>query len=152
VCGISNNKKGFSLIELVIVIVVMAILAAIAIPVVTHTVNIAVLSATQSNAETLNEQLMLAKADVDTGNTNTYGTDVTDGSLTIGDVVKKQAITDACKTYVYQGNEIAPVWNSATSSVEVMYTASNKNVETGVTITSPIRITENSTTLISSLS
>lgn len=95
---------------------------------------------------------MLAKADVDTGNTETYGTAATDGSLTIGDVVKKQSITDACRTYIYQGNEIAPVWNSDTGSVEVMYTASKKNVETGATITNFIWIRENSTTLITNLS
>ena len=49
-----KNKKGFTLVELVIVIAILAILAAIAIPVITTTMNSAKLSRMESECSTVN--------------------------------------------------------------------------------------------------
>ncbi len=56
-----RNKKGFTMIELIIVIAILAILAAIAIPVINTTVNSAKLSSMESDTQTLD---MLLKAAV----------------------------------------------------------------------------------------
>lgn len=143
-----TSKRGFTLIELVVVIAVLAVLAAIAIPVISHTVESATLSAAQLNADTLESQLRLAKADVDTGNDETYGAVVSNKRLTVGEVVKMQSLSEACEARVYQGREIVPVWDQDTGCVELMYTDDRKNVETGVEIINFIRITEDSRTLV----
>ncbi len=149
---LSYSKKGFTLIELVIVIALLAVLTAIAIPVVTHTINMATRDTAIANADVLDEQLMLAKADVDTGNEETFGAKAGDATLTIGDVVKHQAISEACNSHTYNGKELVPVWNFDTKDVEVMCMADNTNIETGATITNFTRITETSLTLVVNLS
>ncbi len=58
-----QNKKGFTLVELVIVIAILAILAAIAIPVIRSTVRSAKLSAMESDCSTIN---MLVKEAINT--------------------------------------------------------------------------------------
>lgn len=59
----SRSKKAFTLIELVIVISILAILASIAIPVITSTINASKLSAMESNSATIE---MLIKEAVNT--------------------------------------------------------------------------------------
>lgn len=50
-----QSKKGFTLVELVVVIAILAILAAVAIPMVTGIINSATTSAKESDASTLNQ-------------------------------------------------------------------------------------------------
>lgn len=50
-----QSKKGFTLVELVVVIAILAILAAVAIPMVTGIINSATTSAKESDAATLNQ-------------------------------------------------------------------------------------------------
>lgn len=146
------NKRGFTLIELMIVIAVFSILAMIVIPVVSHTVNVSILNVALSNARTIENQLKLAKADVQTGNEETFGISARDGTLTVGEVIEKQTISDACATSTYYGRELLSVWNQDTNSVELMYTDDNTNVETGVVITNFQNITDTSTFCIVNLS
>ena len=58
-----NSKKGFTLVELVIVIAILAVLAGISIPVITTIVNSSKLSVMQSDAATMN---MVVKEAVNT--------------------------------------------------------------------------------------
>jgi prepilin-type N-terminal cleavage/methylation domain-containing protein len=146
-----KSKKGFTLVELIVVIAVLAVLAAIAIPVVSQLINTAVLNSATSDARTLEEDLKLAKAYVETANKETYGGSAADGSLTIGDVIKKRGIIDACKARNYYSREFVPVWNQDTSSVELMYSDDNTNVQTGAVITDFENITEASTVRIGDL-
>jgi prepilin-type N-terminal cleavage/methylation domain-containing protein len=140
-----KSKKGFTLVELVVVIAILAILAVIAIPVVSQTVNSAVLNTAVADAKTLEDNLMLAKADVQIRNQETYGASAANGTLTIGEVVQKQGISKACETRRYYNRDVMLVWNQDTSSVELMYADDKKNVETGVTITNYVELTESST-------
>lgn len=148
-----KSKGGFTLIELVVTMAVIAVLVAIAIPVVSHTVDGAVLSAASTDSQTLEYHLRLAKADVDTNNDDTYGSDlITSATFSVGDVISFHSFEDICKPRVYNGREFVPVWNFASRGVELMYTDDSTNVETGVLITNYIIISENCTTLVVNLS
>ena len=58
-----NNKKGFTLVELVIVVAVMAILVAVAIPTVGAITTKARNATNESNAQTIESMIKLAEAD-----------------------------------------------------------------------------------------
>lgn len=60
-----NNKKGFTLVELVIVVAVMAVLVAVAIPTVSSIVGSAKDSTNDSNARTIESMIKLAEAEAD---------------------------------------------------------------------------------------
>lgn len=62
-----QNKKGFTLVELVIVIAVLAILAAIAIPTVTNVINSANANVDASNAQTIELALKSSYAEATAG-------------------------------------------------------------------------------------
>lgn len=61
-----NNKKGFTLVELVIVVAVMAILVAVAIPTVSYVTSQASDAVTKSNCQTIESLVKLAEADAKT--------------------------------------------------------------------------------------
>lgn len=60
-----NNKKGFTLVELVIVVAVMAVLVAVAIPTVSSIINSAETSVAESNAKTIESMIKLEQAEAD---------------------------------------------------------------------------------------
>jgi prepilin-type N-terminal cleavage/methylation domain-containing protein len=146
-----KSKRGFTLVELVVVIAVLAILAAIAIPVVSRIINTAVLNTAKSDARTLEEHMVLAMADIQVRNRSTYGESAADGTLTIGEVVTEQAISEACEPSLYNNREVIPVWDQTTSSVELMYVDDSTNVETGIVITSFVKLEATSTEKVSTL-
>lgn len=67
IAAAKRNKKGFTLVELVIVIAVLAILAAIAVPNVTNIVNQANENTDKSNAQTIELALKSAYAEAVAG-------------------------------------------------------------------------------------
>ena len=73
-----NNKKGFTLVELVIVVAVMAVLVAVAIPTVSSIVGTAEDAVTKSNARTIESMIKLYMAD----NEATVSADNIDKALT----------------------------------------------------------------------
>ena len=60
-----NNKKGFTLVELVIVVAVMAVLVAVAIPTIGSITGKAKDAVAESNARTIESIVKLAEADAD---------------------------------------------------------------------------------------
>lgn len=58
-----NNKKGFTLVELVIVVAVMAILVAVAIPTVASITGKATAAVNESNAQTIESMIKLEMAE-----------------------------------------------------------------------------------------
>ena len=59
----NNNKKGFTLVELVIVVAVMAVLVAVAIPTVSSITTSAKNAVTDSNCRTIESVIKLAEAE-----------------------------------------------------------------------------------------
>ncbi|MEE1219623.1 MAG: prepilin-type N-terminal cleavage/methylation domain-containing protein [Ruminococcus sp.] len=115
---VKNNKKGFTLVELVVVIAILAILAAIAIPVVTSVINSASKSTAASNASTIELAIKEAKADIVARNTETFGDTVfTPADMTIAVVAEKKAIMDAFTTKNYNNVDYTPFWNNETGKV-----------------------------------
>ena len=122
-----QNKKGFTLVELVVVIAILAILAAIAIPVVTSVINSASKSSAASNASTIELAIKEAKADIIAKNTETYGSDInTPANMTVKVVATKKAITDAFGVKNYNNVDYYPAWDNNTGKVVFITNDSNK--------------------------
>lgn len=81
-----NNKKGFTLVELVIVVAVMAVLVAVAIPTVSSIVGTAEDAVDNSNAKTIESLIKLeeAKMSNEAGTTATVGASNIDDAITEG--------------------------------------------------------------------
>lgn len=84
-----KNKKGFTLVELVIVIAVLGIIAAIAIPTVTHVVNNANTSADESNAQAMELALKTYWSEIEANQI----TSPTADTATVSDALKAQGIS-----------------------------------------------------------
>lgn len=82
-----TNKKGFTLVELVMVVALIAILAAIAVPTVTNVVTTANKNVDRSNAQTIELTLKTADAEIKSG----VRTDLTSDSLVV-DVLAKYGV------------------------------------------------------------
>lgn len=143
-----NSKSGFTLTEVIVVIVILAILTAVAIPVISNTINSATLSTARLNADTIDKDLKLAKAYIDVGDDSYYGESVATRTLTVRGVVEKRALQQACKSLTYNGREIVFVWSKAVGSIRIMYADDCTDLETGLVLNNYEIINENNTTLI----
>ena len=81
-----RNKKGFTLMELLIVVAIIAILAAIAIPTFSSSLQKAKDAADQANARSLYAAVAMDYMTADTDNPFAPPTAVTDGAVTYNDV------------------------------------------------------------------
>lgn len=139
---LQNSKKGFTLVELVVVIAILAILAAIAIPVVNSIIN----TATKNGAESDGQSIELAikeaqsyiasgsteiydgakKVDVDAKYTTTGGADIASGQITLANaktdhanlnvamVAAAKQICNGFESVSYYGKDYFPYWNKTT--------------------------------------
>lgn len=126
--SVKTNKKGFTLVELVVVIAILAILAAIAIPVVNSIINTASKNGALSNAQTIELAVKEAQADIAAKNTEVYdgttskqtaaGGSITlpsaktsHSTMTIFHVAVAKGIEDAFDRVTYNGNDYYPYWD-----------------------------------------
>ena len=108
-----NSKKGFTLVELVVVIAILAILAAIAIPVVNSIINTAARNSAISNADSIELQIKNCQADIAARNTERYPNAVTaPNTISVDDVATKTGIKTAFQTVTYNNQQYIPVWDA----------------------------------------
>ncbi len=109
-----NSKKGFTLVELVVVIAILAILAAIAIPVVNSIINTAARNSALSNADSIELQIKNCQADIAARNTERYSNAVTaPNTISVKDVADVTGTTTAFQTVTYNNEQYYPVWDTA---------------------------------------
>ncbi len=114
---IKNNKKGFTLVELVVVIAILAILAAIAIPVVASTIKSSQVSSAKSNAQTIELAIKEAQAAIASGDNSVFP-DASTGTITLADVANDKQLAAAMdETYTVDGATYTCVWNNSDSKV-----------------------------------
>lgn len=136
---LQNSKKGFTLVELVVVIAILAILAAIAIPVVNSIINTATKNGAESNAQSIELAVKEAQSYIASGSTEVYdgnktiavdskfaGPNISNGSITLanaktnhGDididmVAASKQICNGFESVSYYGKDYSPYWNKTT--------------------------------------
>lgn len=92
-----TNKKGFTLVELVMVVALIAILAAIAVPTVTNVIDTANKNVDASNATTVELALKTADAELQaktwTTGKHSDGTSITSDTLLVSEALKHEGIS-----------------------------------------------------------
>jgi prepilin-type N-terminal cleavage/methylation domain len=89
-----TNKKGFTLVELVIVIAILAILAAIAIPTVSNVISTANKNVDAANAQTVELALKSAHAEATAKILEIDGSSVSADALTVEQALKYEGISE----------------------------------------------------------
>ena len=132
-----NNKKGFTLVELVIVIAVMAALVAVAIPTVGAITGSANTAVEKSNARTIESMIKLAEAEASKNS---------DGVITVSEKQVADALAeaklgiDAGKVYNYNIDTGVVASGSATAAKNlyvITFKADSVEVKGDETVTTP---------------
>ena len=129
-----NSKKGFTLVELVIVIAILAILAAIAIPVVNSIINTASKNAALSNADSIELAIKECQAHIVSRNSEVYpeATSSTDRSkIDVAMVAEKKGIKEAFEVVTYNGVDYLPYWDSVSDACVFLDEATGNDITTG---------------------
>lgn len=148
---VKNSKKGFTLVELVCVIAILSVLATVAIPVVQSTMDTSSLRTALADAQTIENCIKHAKADIQSKTIYTYGTKAIGGNISIADVINARSIHNACRSHIFRNQQIVPVWDNNTGEVVLVYASDNVNVESNETVTDYVPITSTEDTLIINL-
>lgn len=125
----TQNKKGFTLVELVVTIAILAILAGIAIPVIAYQLDSSKRSKALTYAHTIEYAIKEAQAAQVAGDSTIYP-NVNTKLITISEVVTRKGIKDAFTPINYKGVEYTPCW----SDDKVYYSNGLKTIE-GETLT-----------------
>lgn len=152
---LQNSKKGFTLVELVVVIAILAILAAIAIPVVNSIINTAAKNGAMSNAQSIELAVKECQSYIASGNNEVYkknGSVKLDGSkfttpnvtihdaktehaqIVIQEVAAVKGIAEGFGKVSYNGADYEPYWNKDSQKC-VFVNASTKKDLDGNTVT-----------------
>lgn len=154
---LQNSKKGFTLVELVVVIAILAILAAIAIPVVNSIINTAAKNGAMSNAQSIELAVKECQSYIASGNNEVYKKNKTvtldstkfatpnvtihdakteHAQIVIQEVAAVKGIADGFGKVSYNGSDYEPYWNKASQKcVFVTGTGANAKDLDGNTVT-----------------
>lgn len=126
---VKNSKKGFTLVELVVVIAILAILAAIAIPVVSTIINTSSKNAALTDAQTLELAIKEAQADMTAKNPDTYGSAAVNRTITLQNVADQKAIASCFEHKTVSNADYTPYWDKSDAKVYFINSTTNKDVE-----------------------
>lgn len=111
--GRTNKKSGFTLVELVIVIALLAILAAIAIPVITSTINSGKMSVMESDCQTADLLIKTALTELDNEVfPTTYNGTTVNPDTTVEDIFIENSIDDFEFSRTIAGTTYYMVWEN----------------------------------------
>lgn len=133
----NKSKKGFTLVELVVVIAILATVAAIAIPIVTYELHTSKKNAAVANARTIEYAIKEAKAAQSVGDTTLY-TNIKTTPVKISDVASKKGIKDTFKPVDYLGTTYTPAWSDGK-----VYFVNGTSTIDGLTLTTKTDLTAN---------
>lgn len=123
-----NNKKGFTLVELVIVVAVMAVLVAVAIPTVKSIVGTATDATYKTNCRTIESVLKLKEAELaNAGNTDALSTGEVEAAVEDG----KLGITEG--SFYYDTNSGIVDGTSASGKIKITFGANGDATVSTVT-------------------
>ncbi len=106
-----QSKRGFTLIELVVVVAILAIIAAIAIPVFSNIFESTKKNTAIANARTIEYAIKEAQAFEAVGDDSLYkNIEIT--PIKIADVARVQEIEDAFEPIDYKGDTYTPAWSN----------------------------------------
>ena len=114
----TKSRKGFTLIELVIVIAILAIISAIAIPVIVTSINSSKLSVMESDCSSIQILLDSAVTEYDSGACNTvYNGHVICGNTKISDILKEHHMENVEFSREIGGIEYHMAWEGGNLSL-----------------------------------
>ena len=114
-----NSKKAFTVVELVIVIAVLGLLAAIAVPVITTSINSSKLSVMESDAATV-EMLLKEAINCSKVKLNTLYNNKTVSNATVKDVLIQNHIEDSVmEVKTIGGVKYAIYWDTTTQGTSL---------------------------------
>ena len=90
---VKANKRGFTLVELVVVIAILAIIAAIAIPCLINIIDSTTASSGEAQAQTLNQECQNAYNEIKAGTINNTMSKNADGTAVSFAAIKNSGIT-----------------------------------------------------------
>lgn len=114
-----NSKKAFTVVELVIVIAILGILSAIAVPVITTSINSSKLSVMESDAATV-EMLLKEAINCSKVKLNTRYNNKTVANATVKDVLTENHIADSVmEVKTIGGVQYAIYWDTTTQGTSL---------------------------------
>ena len=119
-----RSKKGFTLVELVVVIALLAILAGIAIPVIGYTINRSKASAAASDAKLVEESLKEANIEIITGTSPFFNY-----NSKISEVLDKSGASRVSTSVDIAGTTYQLMWSTADEQCKYVSTSSAIDVE-----------------------
>lgn len=140
-----NSKKGFTLVELVVVIAILAILAAIAIPVVSSIINTSSKNTALTNAQTIEYAIKEAQADITARNTETYksaGDATAAATITVTTVATQKGIASAFVAKSYNNVDYYPMWSDTIGKVVVVTAKDAAEDINGATVSSLVELAD----------
>ena len=140
-----KNKKGFTLIEIVLTIAILAILSGIAIPIIAYRLDLANKNTALTNANTIEYAIKEAQSAQAAKDTTIYP-DVNTTSITIAEVSTRKSIAKAFDPVIYKDDTYTPVWSNGR-----VYFVNGTTTIDGQTLSTQTDISASSTIAVSTL-
>ena len=140
-----KSKKGFTLVEIVVTVAILAILSGIAIPVIGYRIDQANRNTALTNASTIEFAIKEDQSAQASQDTSIYP-NANSSSITIAEVTTRKAIEKAFAPVTFQDDIYTPAWSNGR-----VYFVNGTTTIDGQTLSSKTDITPTSTLAVSTL-